>query len=197
MTTGEGEDEGVMAMRLAMMLGMVALAGAVAGCTPAPQVATGPVIDPYADTADGGAVYRGDVAPPGTGAARAVLPGTATPEAFALAGNTVLFARDQVALSAEGRAVVAGQAQWLTRNAGFTAVVEGHADEEGTADYNLALGARRAASVQEYLIAQGVAAGRISTVSYGRERPLEACSTEACFARNRRAVTTVSPAVGV
>ena len=129
--------------------------------------------------------------------ARAVLPGTATPEAFALIGDTVLFARDQVALTAEGRTIVTRQAQWLARNAGFTAVVEGHADEEGTADYNLALGARRAAAVQEYLIARGVAAGRITTVSYGRERPLEACDSEACFARNRRAVTVVAPAAGV
>ena len=87
--------------------------------------------------------------------------------------------------------------EWLTRNQGFTARVEGHADEEGTGDYNLALGARRAAAVQEYLIARGVAAGRVSTVSYGRERPLEACDSEACFARNRRAVTVVTPAAGV
>lgn len=184
-------------MRLAMMLGMVALAGAVAGCARQPQVATGPVTDPYADAPGGGAIYAGDVTRPGTGPARPVLPGTATPEAFALIGDTVLFSRDQVALSEEGRAVVARQAQWLARNAGFTARVEGHADEEGTADYNLALGARRAASVQEYLIAQGIAAGRITTVSYGRERPLEACTTEDCFARNRRAVTVVAPGAGV
>lgn len=184
-------------MRLAMILGMAALAGALAGCSRPAQVATGPVIDPYADAPGGGAIYQGDVTRPGTGAARAVLPGTATPEAFALLGDTVLFGPEQVALSAEARAIVARQAEWLTRHQGFTARVEGHADEEGTADYNLALGARRAAAVQEYLIARGVAAGRITTVSYGRERPLEACTTEACFARNRRAVTVVTPAAGV
>lgn len=184
-------------MRLAMMLGMVALAGAVSGCARPPQVATAPVTDPYADTGDGGAIYRGDVTRPGTGAARPVLPGTATPEAFALIGDTVLFGRDQVALSAEGRAIVARQAQWLAQNTGFSARIEGHADEEGTADYNLALGARRAASVQEYLIARGVPAGRVTTVSYGRERPLQACTTEDCFALNRRAVTVVAPGAGV
>lgn len=184
-------------MRLAMMLGMVALAGAVAGCTRPAQVATAPVLDPYADTPDGGAIYRGDVARPGTGTARAVLPGTASPEAFALLGDTVLFGPEQVALTAEGRSIVARQAEWLTRHQGFTARVEGHADEAGTVDYNLALGARRAAAVQEYLIARGVAPGRVSTVSYGRERPLQACDTEACFARNRRAVTVVAPAAGV
>lgn len=184
-------------MRLPTLLGMLVLAGAVAGCSPRPQVATGPVIDPYADTADGGAIYRGDVMRQGTGTSRPVLAGAATPEAFALIGDTVLFAADQVALSAEGRDIVARQAQWLTRNAGFIARVEGHADEEGTADYNLALGARRAASVQEYLIASGIAAGRITTVSYGRERPLETCTTAECFARNRRAVTVVAPAPGV
>lgn len=184
-------------MRLAMMLGMLAVAGAMAGCARPVQVANAPVIDPYADAPDGGAIYRGDVTRPGTGTARAVLPGTATPEAFALIGDTVLFGPEQVALTDAARSVVARQAEWLARNPGFAAVVEGHADEEGTADYNLALGARRAAAVQEYLIARGVAAGRISTVSYGRERPLEACTTEACFARNRRAVTVVAPAAGV
>lgn len=182
-------------MRLAMILGAVALAGAVAGCSRPAQVATGPVFDPYADAPDGGAIYRGDVARPGS--APAVLPGTATPQAFALLGDTVLFGPEQVALTAEGRSIVARQAEWLTRHQGFTARVEGHADEEGTADYNLALGARRAAAVQEYLIARGVAAGRVTTVSYGRERPLEACDSEACFARNRRAVTVVAPAAGV
>ena len=184
-------------MRLAMMLGVAVLAGAVTGCTRPAPMASAPVTDPYAEAPGGGAIYRGDVSRPGTGTAIAVLPGTATPEAFALLGDTVLFGPEQVALSADGRSIVARQAQWLTRNAGFTARIEGYADEEGTADYNLALGARRAATVQEYLIANGVAADRISTVSYGRERPLEACSTEACFARNRRAVTVVAPAAGV
>ena len=68
----------------------------------------------------------------------------------------------------------------------------GHADEQGTREYNLALGARRANAAVEYLISQGVAAGRMRTVSYGKERPVEICSDEACYSRNRRAVTVIT-----
>ena len=73
-------------------------------------------------------------------------------------------------------------------------MVQGHAEETGTREYNLALGARRASAVQEYLIAQGVGADRVRTLSFGKERPREVCSDEACYAKNRRAVTVVSPA---
>ncbi|MRX49156.1 OmpA family protein [Paracoccus sp. S-4012] len=111
-----------------------------------------------------------------------------------MAGDTVTFPADQVVLTAEAQLIVARQAEWLTRHRDFRAVIEGHADEQGTREHNLALGARRAASVQQHLVARGIDPGRISTVSYGNERPLEACTDEACFERNRRAVTVVSPA---
>jgi peptidoglycan-associated lipoprotein len=75
-------------------------------------------------------------------------------------------------------------------------IIEGHADEQGTREYNLALGAKRANAVQNYLISQGVAAGRMRTVSYGKERPIEVCSEEACYAKNRRAVTVLSMGAG-
>ena len=71
-------------------------------------------------------------------------------------------------------------------------MIEGHADEKGTREYNLALGARRANAVREYLISKGVASSRIRTVSYGKERPLAVCSEESCYAQNRRAVTIIS-----
>src|SRR5690606_16203522 len=100
-------------------------------------------------------------------------------------------------LSPEGRVILANQAGWLNQNQGFSAVIEGHADEQGTREYNLALGARRANSVQEYLISQGVPPGRLRTVSYGKERPLAICSTEECYSKNRRAVTVVSPGAGM
>ena len=117
-----------------------------------------------------------------------------SPQAFAAAaGDTVNFPRDQVVLTAEAQAIVARQADWLAKNRNFAATIEGHADEQGTREYNLALGARRAAAVQQHLVARGVDPSRISTVSYGNERPLEACTSEACFARNRRAVTVVAP----
>ena len=126
----------------------------------------------------------------------AVLPGSA--EYFKTSvGDTVLFPVDQSTLTPEARTILANQAGWLNQNAGFAAVIEGHADEQGTREYNLALGARRASSVQEYLISQGVAAGRLRTVSYGKERPLAICSTEECYSKNRRAVTAVSPGAGM
>ncbi len=107
-------------------------------------------------------------------------------------GDRVLFAVDQSTLSDEGRLTVLAQANWLLDNPEYTAVVEGHADEQGTREYNLALGARRASAVRQLLVAQGVAAGRISTVSYGKERPIEVCSAESCYAQNRRAVTVLA-----
>lgn len=73
-------------------------------------------------------------------------------------------------------------------------MIQGHAEETGTREYNLALGARRASAVQEYLVAEGVSPGRIRTLSFGKERPAETCSDESCWSRNRRAVTVVSEA---
>lgn len=107
-------------------------------------------------------------------------------------GDRVLFVVDQSTLTDEARATLNGQAQWLQANADYAIIVEGHADEQGTREYNIALGARRADSVKNYLIAQGIAGGRIQTVSYGKERPIAICSEEACYAQNRRAVTVLS-----
>ena len=84
------------------------------------------------------------------------------------------------------------QAVWLMNNAGYTAIIEGHADEQGTREYNVALGARRASAVQDFLVTQGVAPNRLRTVSYGKERPLAVCSDETCYSQNRRAVTVLS-----
>ena len=77
-------------------------------------------------------------------------------------------------------------------NGDYEIIVEGHADEQGTRDYNVALGARRANSVKEYLNSLGIAASRIQTVSYGKERPIEICSNESCYSVNRRAVTVLN-----
>lgn len=107
-------------------------------------------------------------------------------------GDRVLFAVDQSSLTAEGRLTLDGQATWLLTNADYQAVIEGHADEQGTREYNLALGARRANAVQEYLISKGVPQARLRVVSYGKERPIEVCSNEACYAKNRRAVTVLA-----
>lgn len=107
-------------------------------------------------------------------------------------GDRVLFEVDQSTLTPTALTVLQGQASWLMANGGFTAVIEGHADEQGTREYNLALGARRANAVREYLVSRGVAANRLEVVSYGKERPLEICSEEACYAKNRRAVTVLA-----
>ena len=122
----------------------------------------------------------------------------ASPEYFnQTIGDRVFFAVDQSNLSAEAIATLDQQANWLLSNPNYTAIIEGHADEQGTREYNLALGARRAASAQEYLISRGVAPTRLSTISYGKERPLEICSNEACYSRNRRAVTVIAAGAGV
>ena len=108
----------------------------------------------------------------------------------------MLFAVDQSTLSSEAQATLEGQAQWLMTNRDFTAVIEGHADEQGTREYNLALGARRANAVQEYLISRGVSGNRLRVVSYGKERPIEICSDESCYQKNRRAVTVLAAGLG-
>lgn len=107
-------------------------------------------------------------------------------------GNRVLFTVDTSTLTAVGRDILDGQVGWLSTNSDYLAVIEGHADEQGTREYNLALGARRANAVREYLISKGLASGRIRTVSYGKERPLAVCSEESCYAQNRRAITIIS-----
>ncbi len=107
-------------------------------------------------------------------------------------GDRVLFAVDQSTLSPQAQTILQGQADWLLANPDFVANIEGHADEQGTREYNLALGARRANAAREYLISRGVAGNRLTTVSYGKERPIEICSTEDCYSKNRRAVTVLT-----
>jgi peptidoglycan-associated lipoprotein len=126
-----------------------------------------------------------------------IIPGSAndpTSAAYfqASVGDRVLFQVDKHLLTPEGRQTLTAQAKWLMTNTEYTAIIEGHADEQGTREYNLGLGARRATEAREFLISQGVAANRLKTVSYGKERPIEICSEEACYAKNRRAVTVLA-----
>ncbi|CUH64256.1 Minor outer membrane protein Omp16 [Thalassovita gelatinovora] len=107
-------------------------------------------------------------------------------------GDRIFFAVDQSTLSDAAKLTLDGQAEWLSTNGDFSAIIEGHADEQGTREYNLALGARRANTVQEYLVSRGVSPSRLKVVSYGKERPIEICSVESCYAKNRRAVTVIS-----
>ena len=107
-------------------------------------------------------------------------------------GDRVLFAVDQSTLTPEATQILTQQARWMSNNSEYTALIEGHADEQGTREYNLALGARRANSVMEYLVSQGVSPSRLKTITYGKERPLAICSDEACYSQNRRAVTVIA-----
>lgn len=117
----------------------------------------------------------------------------ASPQFFSQTiGDRVLFQVDTSTLTLQGRATLDGQAGWLQTNSDYLAVIEGHADEQGTREYNLALGARRANAVREYLVSKGLAPNRIRTISYGKERPIAVCSEESCYAQNRRAVTIIS-----
>jgi len=112
-------------------------------------------------------------------------------------GDRVLFDVDQSTINPQSASTLDGQANWLLTNVEFTALIEGHADEQGTQAYNLALGARRASAVQNYLISKGVAPGRLRTISYGKERPIEICSTEECYSQNRRSVTVLTTGAGL
>ena len=116
-----------------------------------------------------------------------------SPQYFAqTVGDRVLFTVDSATLTVAGRATLDGQAVWLATNADYLAIIEGHADEQGTREYNLALGARRANAAREYLVSQGVPSSRLQTRSFGKERPIEICSDETCYSQNRRAVTIIS-----
>ncbi|MBU6297611.1 MAG: peptidoglycan-associated lipoprotein Pal [Alphaproteobacteria bacterium] len=107
-------------------------------------------------------------------------------------GDTVHFEYNRSDLQAADKSILQRQATWLEKYVSVRITVQGNCDERGTREYNLALGARRAEAVKEYLASLGVSVGRISTVSYGKERPICAESTEACWAKNRRAVTVVT-----
>ncbi len=121
------------------------------------------------------------------------MPAPNTVEYFnVVVGDRVFFDTDRHDLSSEAQATLAKQADWFAGNPGTTAVIEGHADERGTREYNLALGARRANSVRAFLVGQGVESDRLRTVSYGKERPVALCSDESCWSQNRRSVTVVA-----
>jgi peptidoglycan-associated lipoprotein len=107
-------------------------------------------------------------------------------------GDRVLFEVNQHTLTGLATQTLDAQANWLLQYTNYATTIEGHADEQGTREYNLALGARRANAVRDYLVGRGVADNRIDIVTYGKERPLAICSTEACWSKNRRAVTLVA-----
>lgn len=107
-------------------------------------------------------------------------------------GERVYFDTDEYVVRSDAQPVLAAQAQWLNRYQGVRVRIEGNADERGTREYNLALGARRANAVRDFLVSQGVSGARIETLSYGKERPIDAGSSEEAWAKNRNARTAIT-----
>jgi peptidoglycan-associated lipoprotein len=161
-------------------LGIICLAGvtALAGCAHKQEaVNTAP---PHAAPAS-----------PPPRVASSILPGSAQ-DFHVNVGDTVHFALNQYQIEDSDKAELQRQAAWLSKYPQVRVQIEGHCDERGTREYNLGLGARRANAVKEYLAAQGVAVGRMETISYGKERPICTESNEACWSQNRRGVTTIT-----
>ncbi len=107
-------------------------------------------------------------------------------------GDRVFFETDSTELTSQGRGTLDKQAQWLQLYNRYAYTIEGHADERGTREYNIALGARRAQTVREYLMARGIDANRMRTISYGKERPVAVCDDISCWSQNRRGVTALN-----
>ena len=165
------------------LLSLTAVAFLFAACETAPK-ATG---DSAAGSASGGTSAAAS-----SSSAAATETQMSPADKLAQVGNTVFFAFDSAELSTESKDTLDRQAAFLNVNPTLMVVVEGHADERGTREYNLALGDRRAVSVRDYLLAKGLNAARIRTVSYGKERPAVAGSTEDSWAKNRRAATVLN-----
>ncbi|MGH6989577.1 MAG: peptidoglycan-associated lipoprotein Pal [Stellaceae bacterium] len=168
-----------------MNLRLLSLVGAcllVAACTQTPSSTT--------------TTSTGNLRGPGTGTGMGVSSSTITPgtkqDFVQNVGDRVFFVLNRSDISAEGRATLQRQAQWLQRYSNVTVTVEGHCDDRGTREYNLALGERRAAAAKRILVALGVAPNRISIISYGKERPIVVGDNPQAWAQNRVAITVIN-----
>lgn len=162
--------------RLVAMAAVIALAGCASKPKPAPEA-----VPPAPETS---APVQGQVE-------STVVPGSV--QDFRVnVGDTVHFDYDKYDIKSEDRDLLQRQAAWLQKYAQVRVTVEGHCDERGTREFNLALGARRANAVKEYLVSLGVSSARLDTISYGKERPMCTESNESCWSQNRRGVTTIT-----
>jgi peptidoglycan-associated lipoprotein len=125
------------------------------------------------------------------GVAGAAVPGSAQ-DFVVNVGDRVFFETDSTELTPQARVTLDKQAQWLQHYNRYSFTVEGHADERGTREYNIALGARRAQVTREYLISRGIESHRMRTISFGKERPVAVCNDISCWSQNRRAVTVLN-----
>lgn len=166
----------------ALSLSLAACGGKKKVALEAPPTTSEPAV---VNTVEGTAEQTPDV---GNG----IIPGSQDDLRAQAGTDTVLFSLDSDSLDGEARAILARHADWLTRNPGVRVTIEGHCDERGTREYNLALGDRRANAARNFLASQGIAVSRMTTISYGKERPAVDGSGEAAWAQNRRAVTVVA-----
>ncbi len=161
---------------------------AIAACTPRTPATSGAGIE--IPPPSNGQYTDNGAGPVSGGAMGAAAPGSEQ-DFVVNVGDRVYFDLDSYAIRSEAFPRMDAQVAWLQRYPGVRIRIEGNADERGTREYNLALGARRAESVRSYLVERGVSAGRIDTISYGKERPIAAGSNEEAFARNRNAHTAI------
>jgi peptidoglycan-associated lipoprotein len=139
----------------------------------------------------GACANKNPVGADGAGMANAAAPGSQQ-DFVVNVGDRVFFESDQTDLTPQAAATLDKQAQWLQTYPRYAFTVEGHADERGTREYNIALGARRAQTVRSYLASRGIDPSRMRTISYGKERPVAVCNDISCWSQNRRAVTVLN-----
>lgn len=171
----------------AFQLALIATAAlSMTACASKPKLA--PVAPPAAPAPPPAAA---EPPPPAPAPTTSVAPGSMQ-DFVVNVGDLVYFDLDQYTIRDDATPLLDAQAQWLVRYPSVQVRIEGNADERGTREYNLALGSRRANSVREYLVARGVAPTRISTISYGKERPIDPGTDEAAYQRNRNAKTAIT-----
>lgn len=174
-------------------LPLLLVAGTVllAGCARNRDVLPPEAWQPAPAQPKAGAIDTPGTVPPPEPVSSAALAGSQAALVEAAGSDTILFPFDSYGLDERARQILGGQSDWMARNPGVRVSIEGHADERGTREYNLALGERRANAAKNFLAAQGVGADRLSIISYGAERPAVDGSNEEAWAQNRRAVTVV------
>ena len=164
--------------RLCRTLAAMTIVTGIAACADKPKVDA---------SMGGGNGYGQDGGP--------VTPGSAREFAVKV-GDTVYFTTDSTDLTPDAQNTLRAQAQWLKQYPQYTITVEGHADERGTREYNIGLGAKRSANVRTYLASQGIEAARMRTISYGKERPVAVCNDISCWSQNRRSQTALNKRAG-